>query len=55
VKGSAVSRLVSKFFGGSPVSVVAHLLENDALDAEDLKALHAHLNGRLAKLEKNDQ
>lgn len=55
VKGSAVSRLVAKFFGGSPVSVVAHLLENDALDAEDLKALHAHLNGRLAELEKKDQ
>lgn len=55
VKGSAVSRLVSKFFGGSPVSVVAHLLENDALDADDLKALHAHLNGRLAKMEKNDE
>jgi BlaI family transcriptional regulator, penicillinase repressor len=55
VNGSAVSRLVSKFFGGSPVSVVAHLLENDGIDAEELRALHAHLNDRLAKLEKKDQ
>lgn len=55
VKGSAVSRLVAKFFGGSPVSVVAHLLENDALGADDLKALHAHLNGRLAQMEREDQ
>ena len=55
VKGSAVSRLVAKFFGGSPVSVMAHLLENDALDADDLKALHAHLNGRLAEMEKKGQ
>ena len=55
VKGSAVSRLVSKFFGGSPVSVVAHLLENDGIDADELRALHAHLNDRLAKLEKKDQ
>ncbi len=55
VKGSAVSRLVAKFFGGSPVSVVAHLLETDALSADELKALHAHLNGRLAGSEKKDQ
>lgn len=55
VKGSAVSRLVTKFFGGSPVSVMAHLLENEALNADELKALHAHLNGRLAEMEKNDQ
>jgi BlaI family penicillinase repressor len=55
VKGSAVSRLVAKFFGGSPVSVMAHLLENEALDADDLKALHAHLNGRLTEMEKKGQ
>lgn len=55
VKGSAVSRLVAKFFGGSPVSVVAHLLESEALSADELRALHAHLNGRLAESEKKDQ
>lgn len=49
-----MSRLVAKFFGGSPVSVVAHLLENEALDAEDLKVLLAHLNGQLAELEKKE-
>jgi predicted transcriptional regulator len=52
VKGNAVSRLVSKFFGGSPVSVMAHLLEHEQLGPDDLKALHAHLNSRLADLEK---
>jgi hypothetical protein len=35
--------------------VVAHLLDNDALSADELKALHAHLNGRLAESEKKDQ
>lgn len=55
VKDSAVSRLVAKFFGGSPVSVVAHLLESDGLNADELRALHAHLNGRLAELENEDR
>ena len=52
VKGNAVSRLVDKFFGGSPVSAMTHLLEHEQLGPDDLKALHAHLNSRLADMEK---
>lgn len=39
VRGSAVTRLVRKFFGGSPVSMVAHLVESEALTASELKNL----------------
>lgn len=51
VQQNAVSRLVSKFFAGSPVSVMAHLLESGTLSAEELRALHQHLNARLDELE----
>lgn len=39
VRGSAVTRLVRKFFGGSPVSMVAHLVESEALTTSELKNL----------------
>ncbi len=52
VQQNAVSRLIAKFFGGSPVSVMAHLLENGTLTAEELRALHQHLNARLDDLER---
>jgi predicted transcriptional regulator len=54
VKDNAVSRLVSKFFAGSPVSVMAHLLESGTLSADELRALHRHLDARLTDLEAGD-
>ena len=53
IKGNAVSRLVARFFGGSPVSVMAHLLESDALTPDELRELHAHLNARLKQAGKD--
>lgn len=54
VKENAVSRLVSKFFSGSPVDVMAHLLESGSLSAEELRALHRHLDARLNSMEDRD-
>jgi predicted transcriptional regulator len=54
VKENAVSRLVSKFFAGSPVSVMAHLLESGSLSADELRALHQHLDARLNAMEDRD-
>lgn len=54
VKQNAVSRLVSKFFAGSPVSVMAHLLESGSLSADELRALHQHLDARMRDLEDRD-
>lgn len=54
VKENAVSRLVSKFFSGSPVDVMAHLLESGSLSAEELRALHRHLDARLNAMEDRD-
>jgi BlaI family penicillinase repressor len=51
VKQSAVARLVSKFFAGSPVDVVAHLLENGSLSPDELRELHQHLDARLRDVE----
>jgi|APMI01.1.fsa_nt_gi predicted transcriptional regulator len=54
VQHNAVTRLVSKFFAGSSVSVMAHLLESGALSADELRTLHRHLNERLDELEKSE-
>ncbi len=51
VKGSAVSRLVAKFFAGSPVDAMAHLLESGSISAAELRALHEHLDARLREME----
>jgi predicted transcriptional regulator len=44
VRGSALSRLVDKLFRGSPLRVVTHLVENDSLSEEELRALHELLD-----------
>lgn len=41
VRGSAVARLVRKFFGGSPLGVVAHLVEHEKLSASEIRHLQA--------------
>lgn len=40
VRGSVLSRVVDKLFRGSTVGIVTHLLENDTLSPEDLRALY---------------
>jgi BlaI family transcriptional regulator, penicillinase repressor len=54
VKKNAVARLVSKFFAGSPVDVMAHLLDSKSLSAAELRALHEHLDARLREKEDED-
>lgn len=54
VKENAVSRLVAKFFSGSPVDVMAHLLESGSLSPDELRALHRHLDERLNAMEDRD-
>ena len=49
VRGSALSRLVDKLFRGSPLRVVAHMVEGESFSRADLRALHALLDERLAK------
>ena len=51
---NALSRVVAKFFAGSPVSVMAHLLESGSLSADELRTLHRHLDMRLNDLEERD-
>ena len=51
---NALSRVVAKFFAGSPVSVMAHLLESGSLSADELRMLHRHLDMRLNDLEERD-
>jgi predicted transcriptional regulator len=55
VTENAVSRLISKFFAGSPVSAMAHLLESGSLSADELRALHQHLDARLQAMEDSDR
>lgn len=49
VCGSALTRLVSKLFHGSPMRVVAQLVEDDALSPRELQRLQALLDRRLAE------
>jgi hypothetical protein len=46
--------VVAKFFAGSRVSVMAHLLESGSLSADELRTLHRHLDMRLNDLEERD-
>src|SRR5512133_2283331 len=39
VRGSAVTRVIRKFFGGSPLGMVAHLVENEKLSKAEVKHL----------------
>lgn len=44
VRGNVLSRLVDKLFRGSPLGVVTHLVENDTLSPQELRALHQLLD-----------
>lgn len=46
---NALSRIVNKLFHGSPEQLVAQLVEDEALSAEDLKRLRAMLATRRKK------
>ena len=48
VRGSALSRLVERLFGGSALHAVAHMVEQEALSADDLHELHQLLDRRLS-------
>lgn len=47
VQGGAVTRLVEKLFRGSALRMVAHLVEGEALSANELRGLHQILDSRL--------
>jgi predicted transcriptional regulator len=55
VRGSAVTRLVRKFFGGSPLGMVAHLVENEALSASEIKHLQRLIDAHGAKAPKKNR
>lgn len=44
VRDNALSRVVDKLFRGSPLQVIAHLVEHETLSAADLRALHQLLD-----------
>jgi predicted transcriptional regulator len=46
---SAVSRIVDKLFHGSPEQLIAQLVEDENLSAEDLKRLRALLSAQAKK------
>lgn len=46
---SAVSRIVDKLFHGSPEQLIAQLVEDEHLSAEDLKRLRALLSAQAKK------
>lgn len=46
---SAVSRIVDKLFHGSPEQLIAQLVEDENLSAEDLKRLRALLSSQAKK------
>jgi BlaI family penicillinase repressor len=48
VRGSLLSRLVDKVFGGSSIGLITQLVEGDDLSQEDLRDLHRLLDARLA-------
>jgi predicted transcriptional regulator len=48
---SALRRLLGTVFGGSPAALVAQLVEERAVDAEELRRLRALLDARLAEAE----
>ena len=48
VRGSAISRIVDKLFRGSPLDVVAHMVEDESLSRDELRQLHRLIDERLA-------
>lgn len=55
VQGGAVSRIVEKFFRGSALRMVAHLVEGEALTRDELRGLHQILGSWLAAGAQPDQ
>ena len=49
VRGSSLGRLVDKLFRGSPIDVIAHLVEDEALSRDELEQLHRLIDERLAE------
>jgi len=49
---NALSQVIDKLFHGSPEQLLAHLVEERALSAEDLKRLNAQLKARERKARK---
>ncbi len=47
VQGSQVTRLLNKLFRGSPVDLMAHLVADERLSADDMRALQQLLDARL--------
>ena len=50
VRGGAVKRLARKLFGGSLVGMVAHLVENEALSAAEIKNLQQLIDAHAVKV-----
>ena len=48
VRGTAISRIVDKLFRGSPLDVVAHMVEDEALSRDELRQLHQLIDERLS-------
>jgi BlaI family transcriptional regulator, penicillinase repressor len=48
VQQRLVTRLVDKLFSGSPLNLMAHLVEGDGLTADDVRALQQLLDERIA-------
>ena len=51
VQRRLVTRLVDKLFRGSPLNLMAHLVERERLSADDVRALHLLLDERVAELQ----
>lgn len=49
VRGRAVKRLVRKFFGGSPLNVVAHLVEHEELTRDEITHLQSLIDTHAAQ------
>lgn len=48
----SVDRLLQKFFNGSPRSLVAHLIDIEAISPEELSSLQEMLNSKLEESER---
>lgn len=51
VQRRLVGRLVDKLFGGSPLSLMTHLVEREPLSADEVRALQLMLDERLTALQ----
>lgn len=47
VRGSTLARVVEKLFSGSPLRMVAHLVQQETLSADELRAMHELIDSRL--------